>query len=163
MQINQPCSQQFFSNLSFYWDWFFSRDFIASSQISIFLANILKSMQILAYFWRRNFPKLQIWLFCVEDMAQDPSELIAAFVLKVPIFRGFGPGVLDKQFPRTVFSLTSSKLRLKNGKYLGTPRPNKNTCTVMYNTYMEHAYCIVQQLLHYSSIFLEQLATAIEV
>ena len=35
------------------------RDFIAISQISIFLVNVQKSMQILAYILRRNLPKFK--------------------------------------------------------------------------------------------------------
>ena len=35
--------------------------------------------------------------YCVEDMSPEPSELIAAFVSKVPFFRGLGSGVLPEE------------------------------------------------------------------
>ena len=50
-------------------------------------------MQILAYFLRKEFAELQIQLICVEGMAPEPSKLIAAFVSKVPFFRGHTLGV----------------------------------------------------------------------
>ena len=71
----------------------FSWDFIVSSQISIFLVNVLKSMQILAYFWKRNFPNFKFDCF----VSLETSELIAAFESKVPFFRGHGLGVRKKK------------------------------------------------------------------
>ena len=67
----------------------FLQDFFIRTQISIFLVNVLKNLQILA------FAELQIQLFCVEDMSPEPFELITAFESKVPFLRGHGLGVFS--------------------------------------------------------------------
>ena len=41
--------------------------------------------------------ELQIRLFCVEDMSLESSILFAAFVSKVPFFRGLSLGVLSQK------------------------------------------------------------------
>ena len=56
--------------------------------------NFLNHM--ICLFLKKEFAELQIWLFCVKDMSLEPSELVAAFMSKISIFRGLGLGVFYK-------------------------------------------------------------------
>ena len=56
------------------WQWCVGKNFSLSnlsSQLSIFLVNVLKNMQILAYFWRRNLPNFKFDCFVLRTCPRN--------------------------------------------------------------------------------------------
>ena len=45
---------------------------------------------------KKEFAKLQIRLYCVEDMSPEPTASIPVFVSNIPILKGLGLGMMSK-------------------------------------------------------------------